>query len=72
MLNFAEQTGSGAVMLVWSFSHAAAFQEYIKFLVKGGRANDHTSLTAPLPVCSAKLSKLGLGQYYGGGPRWNP
>ena len=28
--------------------------------------NDHTSLTAPLPVCSAKLSKLGLGQYYGG------
>ena len=34
--------------------------------------NDHTSMTAPLPVCSAKLSMLGLGQYYGGGPRWNP
>ena len=23
--------------------------------------NDHTSMTAPLPVCSAKLSMLGLG-----------
>ena len=28
---------------------------------------NHTTVTAPLPVCSAKLSK-----YYGGGPRWNP
>ena len=27
--------------------------------------NDHTSMTAPLPVCSAKLSMLRLGQYYG-------
>ena len=34
--------------------------------------NDHTTMTAPLPVCSAKLSMFGLGQYYGGGPRWNP
>ena len=30
---------------------------YIHFV--GG--NDHTSMTAPLPVCSAKLSMLGLG-----------
>ena len=29
-------------------------------------------MTAPLPVCSAKLSMFGPGQYYGGGPRWNP
>ena len=29
-------------------------------------------MTAPLPVCSAKLSIVGPGQYYGGGPRWNP
>ena len=29
-------------------------------------------MTAPLPVCSAKLSIVGLSQYYGGGPRWNP
>ena len=34
--------------------------------------NDHTIMTAPLPVCSAKLSMIWLGQYYGGGPRWNP
>ena len=35
--------------------------------------NDHTTVTAPLlPVCSAKLSTVGPGQYYGGGPRWNP
>ena len=33
--------------------------------------NDHTMVTAPLPVCSAKLSTIGPGQYYGGGPRWN-
>ena len=32
----------------------------------------HTMMTAPLPVCSAKLSIIGPGQYYGGGPRWNP
>ena len=30
MLNFAEQTGSGAVMLVWSFSLPNANFEYIK------------------------------------------
>jgi hypothetical protein len=29
--------------------------------------NDHTTVTAPLPVCSAKLSTVGPGQYYGGG-----
>ena len=29
-------------------------------------------MTAPLPVCSAKLSMIWLCQYYGGGPRWNP
>ena len=29
-------------------------------------------MTAPLPVCSAKLSLIWPGQYYGGGPRWNP
>ena len=34
--------------------------------------NDHISMTAPHPVCSVKLSMFGLGQYYGGGPRWNP
>eukprot|EP00980_Cylindrotheca_fusiformis_P005807 scaffold1223_cov119-Cylindrotheca_fusiformis.AAC.10 len=34
--------------------------------------NDHTNMTAPLPVRSAKLSMFGPGQYYGGGPRWNP
>ena len=34
--------------------------------------NDHTNMTAPHPVCSAKLSMFGPGQYYGGGPRWNP
>ena len=28
-------------------------------------------MTAPLPVCSAKLSIIRPGQYYGGGPRWN-
>ena len=28
-------------------------------------------MTAPLPVCSAKLSIVWPGQYYGGGPRWN-
>ncbi len=33
--------------------------------------NDHTIMTAPLPVCSAKLSMIWLRQYYGGGPRWN-
>jgi hypothetical protein len=33
--------------------------------------NDHTKVTAPLPVCSAKLSTVGPG-YYGGGPCWNP
>jgi hypothetical protein len=35
-------------------------------------SDDHTTMTAPLPVCSAKLSIVGPGQYYGGGPRWNP
>ena len=40
---------------------------------RGGKdRNDHTTMTAPLPVCSAKLSIVGPGQYYGGGPRWNP
>ncbi len=34
--------------------------------------NDHTTMTAPLPVCSAKLTIGGPGYYYGGGPRWNP
>ena len=29
-------------------------------------------MTAPLPVCSAKLSIVGSGWYYGGGPRWSP
>ena len=29
-------------------------------------------MTAPLPVYSAKLSIVGPGLYYGGGPRWNP
>ena len=29
-------------------------------------------MTAPLPVCSAKLSMLRLGQYYGEWSRWNP
>ena len=33
---------------------------------------DHTIMTAPLPVCSAKLSMIWTCQYYGGGPRWNP
>ena len=33
--------------------------------------NDHTTMTAPLPVCSAKLSIVWPGQYYGGGPRCN-
>ena len=32
--------------------------------------NDHTIMTAPLPVCSAKLSIIWFGEYYGGGPRW--
>ena len=34
--------------------------------------NDQITMTAPLPVCSAKLSIVEPGQYYGGGPRWNP
>ena len=46
-----------------------SFMQQESFDVVG---NDHTSMTAPLPVCSAKLSMLGLSQYYGGGPRWNP
>ena len=28
-------------------------------------------MTAPLPVCSAKLSIVGISQYYGERPRWN-
>jgi hypothetical protein len=34
--------------------------------------NDHTTMTAPHPVRSAKLSIVWPGKYYGGGPRWNP
>ena len=34
--------------------------------------SNHTMMTEPLTVCSAKLSIVGLSQYYGGGPRWNP
>ena len=28
-------------------------------------------MRTPHPVCSVKLSMIWLGQYYGGGPRWN-
>ena len=87
MLNFAEQTGSGAVMLVWSFPIQMLFlgsiynspiscmymymymymymhdigELYIDPKNSICIGNDHTSMTAPLPVCSAKLSMLGLG-----------
>ena len=33
---------------------------------------NHTTTTAPLPVCSVKLSIIWISQYYIGGPRWNP
>ena len=34
MLNFAEQTGSGAVMLVWSFSLLHEYLEFVKSLTR--------------------------------------
>ena len=34
MLNFAEQTGSGAVTVVWSFLQGTEFLMYIKFYYK--------------------------------------
>ena len=33
--------------------------------------NSHTSMIAPLPICSEKLIIVGLSQYYGGGPHCN-
>ena len=39
MLNFAEQTGSGAVMLVWSFPSPAKFVANLKYLQKNETNN---------------------------------
>ena len=36
-------------------------QLFIYLCFPEAEGNDHTSMTAPLPVCSAKLSMLGLG-----------
>ena len=36
------------------------------------RRNDQITITAPLPVCSAKLNIVKPCYYYNGGPCWNP
>ena len=54
------------------FVYPSRLRHFIYLLGSYLCRNDHTIVTAPLPVCSAKLSTIWLGQYYGGGPRWNP
>ena len=45
---FVEVVGDYLILFIW-----------VKFRQR--RENDHTNMTAPLPVCSAKLSMFGPG-----------
>ena len=48
-----------AVLLLYVLVFFNLLFVYRRFLIFGG--NDHTNMTAPLPVCSAKLSMFGPG-----------
>ena len=61
-----------SIVLIVALQLMGIIVELIYFVDSKVIRNDHIMVTAPLPVNSAKLSIIGPGQYYGGGPRWNP
>ena len=63
MLNFAEQTGSGAVMLVWSFSLCRRNLDYINCITRKHlraavtkESNESINLSAIIAACTSSLT----------------
>ena len=49
MLNFAEQTGSGAVIVVWSFLNVMGKNKYINYMLFNTSINPAQAKTRNLP-----------------------